>query len=77
MTPEIIVGLLSLMGTFLGVLGASKLMSYRIEQLEKKMDKHNSVIERFVILEENAKAQWRCIDELKAALDGLRKEIMK
>ena len=77
MTPEIIVGLLSLMGTFLGVIGASKLMSYRIEQLEKKMDKHNSVIERFVILEENAKAQWRRIDELKASLEELRKEIMK
>lgn len=76
MTPEVVVGLLSLVGTFLGVIGASKLMSYRIEQLEKKMDKHNQVIERFVILEESQKMLWRQLDELKAALEGLRKEIM-
>ena len=29
----------------------NKLLMYRIEQLEKKMDKHNSVIERVTILE--------------------------
>lgn len=29
----------------------NKLLIYRIEQLEKKMDKHNSVIERVTILE--------------------------
>lgn len=29
----------------------NKLIVYRLEQLEKKMDKHNSVIERVTILE--------------------------
>ena len=29
----------------------NKLLMYRIEQLEKKMDKHNSVIERVTVLE--------------------------
>lgn len=29
----------------------NKLLMYRIEQLEKKMDKHNSVIERVTALE--------------------------
>jgi hypothetical protein len=29
----------------------NKLLMYRIEQLEKKMDKHNNVIERVTILE--------------------------
>jgi len=29
----------------------NKLIMYRLEQLEKKMDKHNSVIERVTILE--------------------------
>lgn len=29
----------------------NKLLMYRIEQLEKKMDKHNSVIERVMALE--------------------------
>ena len=29
----------------------NKLIMYRLEQLEKKMDKHNSVIERVTVLE--------------------------
>lgn len=46
MSSEIIVALLSLTGTFFGTLSGIKLMSYRIEQLEKKVEKHNSVVER-------------------------------
>lgn len=46
MQSEIIVALLSLAGTFFGTFSGIKLMSYRIEQLEKKVEKHNSVVER-------------------------------
>ena len=46
MSSEIILALLSLAGTFFGTLSGIKLMSYRIEQLEKKVEKHNSVVER-------------------------------
>lgn len=49
----VIVGLLSLLGTVLGSFGGMKLMSYRIEQLEKRVDKHNTVIERVYKLEQN------------------------
>ena len=33
----------------------NKLIVYRLEQLEKKMDKHNSVIERVTVLETKVK----------------------
>lgn len=46
MSSEIIVALLSLAGTFFGTFSGIRLMSYRIEQLEKKVEKHNSVVER-------------------------------
>ncbi len=36
----------TLIGTFGGIITGSKLMNYRIEQLEKKVEKHNNVIER-------------------------------
>ena len=39
-------------GAFIGVLASAKLTNYRIEQLEKKVDKHNTVIERTYKLEE-------------------------
>lgn len=57
MTETIIVAVLSLIGTLGGSLGgiltASKLTNYRIEQLEKKVEKHNSVIERVYELEKH------------------------
>ena len=37
---------------FVGILSA-KLTNYRIEQLEKKVDKHNTVVERTYKLEQN------------------------
>lgn len=46
MQSEIIVAVLSLVGTFFGTFSGIRLMSYRIEQLEKKVEKHNSVVER-------------------------------
>ena len=36
-----------------------------IRRLESKQDKHNSLIERMVVVERDMKAVWRNIDELK------------
>lgn len=52
MMDTIIVALISFAGTCVGSWGGLKLMSYRIEQLEKKVEKHNSVIERVFKLEQ-------------------------
>ena len=55
MSSETIVALLSLAGTLIGslsgILVANKLVNYRLSQLEKKVDKHNSVVERTYKLE--------------------------
>lgn len=60
MAPEIIVALLSLIGTlggsFLGVLASNKLINYRIQQLEKKVEKHNNLVERMVLVEAAVKS---------------------
>lgn len=57
MPETVLVALLSLLGTVLGTFGgimtASKLTNYRIEQLEKKVEKHNHVIERVYELEKH------------------------
>lgn len=55
----------SAIGTFGGIIASSKLTSYRIEQLEKKVEKHNSVVERTFILEEKVKVANHRIDNLE------------
>lgn len=52
-------------GTFGGILMSNKLTNYRIEQLEKKVDKHNSVIERTCLLEEQMKVANHRIKDLE------------
>ena len=47
----IVVGLFSFLGTYLSNRKSQALIAYRIEQLEKKQDKHNNLIERTYQLE--------------------------
>lgn len=74
---ELAVAVLAFLGTVVGsiagILTANKLTNYRIEQLEKKVDKHNSVIERMYdlesreeILEEKIKVANHRIDDLES-----------
>ncbi len=69
MNNDIIVAMLALIGTlagtFGGILTSSKLTSYKIEQLEKKVDKHNSFAERIPIIEEKIKVVNHRIDDLE------------
>lgn len=52
---EIIVALIAFAGTAIGTAGgiitSSKLTNFRLQQLEKKVDKHNSLIERMYVVE--------------------------
>lgn len=69
MTETVFVAILSLIGTLVGslfgILTANKLTNYRIEQLEKKVEKHNSVIERVYRLEEEEKFIEQEIEHMK------------
>lgn len=57
MSETVVVAVLALIGTlggtYGGILTANKLTNYRIEELEKKVEKHNRVVERIYILERN------------------------
>lgn len=76
MSETIIVAMLSLLGSLGGTIGGialnSKLSNYRIEQLEKKVDKHNNLIERMfraeeaiTVLDEKMKVANHRIDDLE------------
>lgn len=69
MQPEIIVALLSLLGTafgsVLGVITSNRLTTYRIQQLEEKVNKHNNLIERMAIAEQGIRTAHQRIDELR------------
>lgn len=57
----------SAIGTIGGILASQRLTNYRLEQLEKKVDKHNNVIERVFKLE----AHEQTVDEKLEHLESL------
>lgn len=76
MPTEVITAALSLVGTLVGTLGgialSSNLTNYRIEQLEKKVEKHNNLITRtykleqeFAVMDEKVKEANHRIDDLE------------
>lgn len=72
----IVVAVLSLIGTCIGsiagIMTAQKMTNYRIDQLEKKVDKmnesHTSISQRVLLLEQDNAVQWDAIKELKGRL---------
>ena len=66
MTGDVLVAVLSLIGSFFGTFGGIKLMTYRIEQLEHKVEKHNSVVERMAVIENRMDEASRRISTLES-----------
>ena len=72
MSTEIIVALCSLAGTALGTFSGINLINYRLKQLEKKVEQHNSLVERqyniekiTTVLHEQLKVANHRIDDLE------------
>jgi hypothetical protein len=69
MPTEFLIAALSLVGTMSGTFGgivvSSKLTNYRIEQLEKKVDKHNNFAGRMPVVEEQIKVINHRIEDLE------------
>ena len=65
MWGEILIAVLSFLGTCLGSWGGLKLMSYRIEQLEKKVEKHNNFAGRMPVVEEQIKVINHRLEDLE------------
>lgn len=68
-TETVIVAILGMLGTIAGSYlsnrKSSALIAYRLEQLEKKVEKHNSAVERTGILEEQMKVVNHRITDLE------------
>ena len=63
----------SLVGTFAGIITSTKLTNYQINELKKRVDKHNNVIERTYKLEEHCKYVDERIDKLESEVENYEK----
>lgn len=70
MNETVIVALIgclgSVLGSLLGIIATSKLTQYRLSQLEEKVNKHNSIVERTYTLEGRVTELEHDVRDLKA-----------
>lgn len=59
----------SLVGAFGGIITSTKLINYQINELKKRVDKHNNVIERTFKLEEHSQYVDKRIARLESELE--------
>ena len=79
MESSIIVALIGLagsaVGSILGMMASAKLTSYRLEQLEKRVQAHNNLIERTYKLEERTELQEEKIKVANHRIEDLEKAV--
>lgn len=72
MSTEVLVAVLSFAGTaigsIVGIIMANRLIAYRLAQLEKKVEKHNSVVERTALVEKDIKGLCERTERLEKAV---------
>lgn len=77
MSDAVVVALIGLagsgIGAFGGVLISSKLTQYRLEQLEKQVEKHNSLIDRMY----KAEGRLDVVEQILGDQDELYREKIK
>ncbi len=81
MSDTVVVSLVALIGTlagtFGGILTSTKLTNFRLEQLEKKVEQHNSVVERTFGLEKDRERFEERLKGIEKKITGLEKSRFK
>ena len=81
MSESVIVALISLAGTlggtFGGILVSNKLTNYRLEQLEKKVSEHNSLVRRTYELEAKDKVFEERFNEVAKRIASLKRDYIQ
>lgn len=76
MSGEVIVAVLSLVGTLIGSVFSNRLTIYRIDQLEKKVNAHNNLVERTYKLEESEQIVFEKLKSINHRINELKGEIL-
>lgn len=75
MSSDVIVAMIGLggsaIGSIIGIMVSSKLTQYRLEQLEKKVEAHNRVVERTYELERSRDVVFEDIKVINHRIDDL------
>lgn len=62
-------------GVYVAISNRLAVVETKLDVLDEKQDKHNNLIERMALVEQDDKAQWRRIDEVRGEMETIRREL--
>lgn len=81
MKPEIVIAIITsastLIAAIVSIIVNNSLIGYKVDELKKQVEKHNNLVERITILERDSKTAFNRIDELRADVKDIRKEVVR
>lgn len=79
MAPEIIVALITSISTLIvaivSIIMSNRLISFKVDDLTKKVEKHNNLVERIAVLERDNKTAFNQLAEVKEDINRVADRI--
>ena len=73
--PNIIIAIItsfsSLVAAIFSIRQNNNVLGYKVDELKKQVEKHNTIVERVYKLESDSATQWKRHDELKSRVEKL------
>ena len=74
-TIALITSASSLIVAVISVVMNNRILGYKVDELRKQVEKHNQVVEKVALLQQETSTQWKRIDELRKDVEDLKKEV--
>lgn len=74
-TIALITSASSLIVAVISVVMNNRILGYKVDELKKQVEKHNQVVEKVALLQQETSTQWKRIDELRKDVEDLKKEV--
>ena len=72
-TIAIITSASSLIVAIVSVVMNNRILGYKVDELKKQVEKHNQVVEKVAILQQETSTQSKQLDELRKDVEDLKK----
>ena len=74
-TIAIITSASSLIVAVISIIMNNRILGYKVDELKKQVEKHNQVVEKVALLQQDNATQWKRLDELQKYIEELKKEV--
>lgn len=74
-TIALITSASSLLVAVISVVMNNRILGYKVDELKKQVEKHNQVVEKVALLQQETSTQGKSIDELRKDVEDLKKEV--